>query len=187
MVWRNRDKAAGSALVWAFGLATLVAPLAATAESPAETPSQGGAEASQVDPTPAPVPLDRLLRLPSNLNYEVETRGGFTRSQWRARFTKAIRTRETAKQDLDESRDELSEMGSKAAAWNLGTPGTGGGAVNPTNSFELDQKIRRQERELDKAESELESLRVEANLARVPEDWRKPVAKLDKTSANDDW
>ncbi len=138
-----------------------------------------------------PVPLDLLLRLPSGSSFEVETAGGLTRTEWRARFSKRIRERDEAKAALDESQAQLSKIASKTAGWNLGTPGTGAGSVDPDAplSFELNQKIRRQKKELRAAEAELESLKVEANMAKVPDDWRSPVAPkpVEKTSTSEDW
>ncbi len=137
------------------------------------------------------MPLDLLLRLPTGSSFEVETAGGLTRAEWRARFSKRVRERDEAKTALDESQQQLSDIASKTAGWNLGTPGTGAGSVDPDTplSFELHQKIRRQKKELKEAEAELESLKVEANMAKVPEDWRAPVetAPVERTSGIDDW
>ena len=115
------------------------------------------------------------------------------RREWRARFTKRVRERDEAARALKKSQDELSEMGSKTAGWNLGTPGTAAEA-NPETplSFELNQRIRREKRDLADAESKLETLKVEANLAHVPEAWREPFeterAETSETGDDhDDW
>lgn len=139
---------------------------------------------------PAPtVPLDRLLRLPTGVSYDVETRGGLNRSEWRARFTQRTRERDDAKLALDASQEELSEIAAKTDAWNLGTPGTGVSAdAGDPLSFRLDLQIRREREALEEAEQKLEALEVEANLAKVPKPWREPSPpRVPEELASEDW
>ena len=151
--------------------------------------ARGDSEAGE-GTQPPPVSLDRLLRLPSGLKYEVEERGGYTKREWRERFTKAIGERDQAQKELDESQEELARIAANTSSWNVGTPGTSGGQVDPDAplSFELNQRIRRQKRDLAEAEAELENLQVEANLAHVPEEWRVPPENsTERSAAVEDW
>ncbi len=145
-------------------------------------------EAAPPSELPA-VPLDRLLRLPAGVSYDVEKRGGLTRSEWRARFTRRTRERDEAKLALEASQKELSEMAAKTDAWNLGTPGTGASAEKEDPlSFRLDQRIRRERKTLEETEQKLEALKTEANLAKVPKAWREPSSRPPESNlANEDW
>lgn len=165
----------------AFGHAGRLALVLVVGGVVAGSPSVAQDEGGTWEAAPKPVPLDRLLRLPSGVSYEVKTYGGLTRRDWRERFTELTRERDEAKRALSESQDALSKMASKTAAWNLGTPGTSSGSVDPDTplSFELNQKIRRQKRELKQAEADLETLKVEANMSKVPEEWRVPFPEPD--------
>ena len=79
--------------------AALLAVGAAHAADPA-----GGPAPAPVTPEEAPVELDKLLQLPSSLDYSAETRRGESRGEWRARFR---RLREA----LDQERVALREAG----------------------------------------------------------------------------
>jgi len=149
----------------------------AGAEAPRDPVPPGDQADSQgeTQPAPPPIGLDQLLRLPSDMQYDVERKGGIERGEWRERFRKAIGERDDAAKALQESRDQLSEMAAQTDGWNLGAPGTSG-SVDPDAplSFELKQRIRRQRRELDEAKERLRALEVQANLAGIPADWRDP-------------
>ena len=149
----------------------------APAQEPADTkaPPRTEAAAGESPARPPAIGLDQLLRLPSDVQYDVERRSGGGRGEWRERFRKAVRERDEAERALQESRDELADIAAQTDGWNLGAPGTSG-SVDPDAplSFELKQRIRRQSRELDAAEERLRALEVQANLAGIPEEWRDP-------------
>ena len=54
----------------------------------------------------------------------------------------------------------------------MAAPGAGANAENSPLSYKLRQDIRRQREDVEQAERALTELRVEANLAGVPEDWQ---------------
>jgi hypothetical protein len=147
----------------ALGLSWLVVPLVVAAAADEEA-----------EPPPKSVTLDQLLTLPSALPVESGQRGGMTRAEWSGRFAKAEAEVETAKADLDESLDRLSELVGKTSNWKVGAPGM------PVNSednspvnYGLKQEIRRNREEVESTERKLRDLGVEANLAGVPESWHK--------------
>ena len=147
---------------------------AETPPSPAEVQSPA---------TAAPPDLDQLLRLPPHLTegYKSEVRTGASRRAWRERFRTHREELHHAKRALEKSRSQLAEIAAKSGAWNLGAPGTGGAQVDPDTplSFELKLRIRREEEELRHAEHALRELEIEANLAAIPEDWRRAFEEPD--------
>lgn len=166
---------------WAIPLALVSAfllgePAGAEAAGDSAPPAEPDAAQGESSPAPPAIGLDQLLRLPSNVQYDVERRGGIERGEWRDRFREATRERDEAARVLQESRDELADMAAQTDGWNLGAPGTSG-SVDPDAplSFELKQRIRRQRRELDAAEERLRALEVQANLAGIPAEWREPA------------
>lgn len=153
--------AAGRTLLLALGA---VAGLALALPSAAEDPAPAGSGPG----------LDELLRLPSNLDYGVERRGGATRSEWRARFAEARLREREAEAALRKAQEELAELGIESEAWTVGPPGVGAGGADAPLSFQLRQEIKRQEAEVTQARARLRDLEVEANLAGVPREWRIP-------------
>jgi len=153
----------------ALGLLWLVVPLvgAAAADGESEPPPKS-------EPPPNSVSLDELLTLPSALPGESAQRGGLSRGEWNARFTAAEADVEAAKADLDASLDKLTQMMGKTSNWKVAAPGVqaGGDDGSPTN-YGLSQEIKRKREEVTRTERKLIDLRVEANLAGVPEDWYK--------------
>lgn len=164
----------------------IVAPLA-LAVGVAVSPIPAGAE----DPAPD-VTLDDLLKLPSGIGYDVEKRGGASRDEWQARFQAARMDLREAKSALARSLEELDALGD-SGNWKMAPPGLGqlmnnqnqnqqtganakAGQQNDAGaalSQGLSGDIRRQKAEVKRAERALRDLEVEANLAEVPEDWRK--------------
>jgi hypothetical protein len=152
-----------------------------------------GAPARAEDPAPVPsVELDDLLRLPAGVvsPYEVDQRRGATREQWRSRFSAARDDVSAAKKALRLSLDELDEMGGDQGQWKMAPPGLGqlqqqqqgpSGAASPDGNqntgaplnYGLANSIRGQKLEVERAERALRDLEVEANLAGVPEEWRR--------------
>jgi hypothetical protein len=139
-----------------------------------------GAAAAAGDPPAAPppaVPLDRLFRLPDAVGAPAgeERHGGKTRAEWEARFQSAASELEKARQALAASRKKLEAI-APDKGWSMSAPGL---PVNTSESpldYKLRQELRRQREDVDHAERRLEELSVEANLAGVPEAWRRVAA-----------
>lgn len=127
----------------------------------------------------APVALERLLEIPSGVELETSTRGGATRVEWQARFAALRGELETARQELSAAQRELEEVAGEAGQWQVSAPGALGGASAGDSSpvsYRLRQEIRRKRDEVARGERRLEELRIEANLAGVPEEWQLPEA-----------
>ncbi len=147
----------------ALGLSWLIAPLVAAAAADVEA-----------EPPPKSVTLDQLLTLPSALPVESGQRGGLTRAEWSGRFAEAEAEVETAQADLDESLERLSELVGKTSNWKVGAPGVQANSDdNSPVNYGLRQEIQQNREDVARAERKLRDLSVEANLAGVPEDWRK--------------
>jgi hypothetical protein len=121
---------------------------------------------------PPPVELDRLLKLPDNMEFDVERRGGATRSEWRTRFEDSRLAVRMAQEDLAKSQQELEEAMAGSPSWSLAPPGMPAGGAEG-GSYQLKQEVRRSREELERATRRLQDLIVEANLAGVPEEWRQ--------------
>ena len=146
-----------------LGLCWLVVSLVAAAAAEVEA-----------EPPPESVTLDQLLTLPSALPVESGQRGGLTRAEWSGRFTEAEAELEKAKADLDDSLDRLSELVGKTSNWKVTAPGAQAGAGdNSPVDYGLRQEIQRNREDVARTERKLRDLSIEANLAGVPENWRK--------------
>ncbi len=126
---------------------------------------------------PSAVPLENLLKIPDTVPVQsvVARRGGSTRPEWQERFEKARDEQDRAKVALEEVRGQLEEL-STGEAWKMTAPGLGGGAQAPTESsldYRLSRELRRQREEVERTERRLKELEIQANLAGVPEDWRR--------------
>jgi hypothetical protein len=139
----------------------------------------GGLPAAGADEGEPPnVPLDRLLKLPSSapVRTEVEKRGGNTRGQWQARFEKAREEQVAARLALEEVRGEVEEAAG-GEAWTMTAPGLNATpSADTPRDYKLSQELRRAHEEVQRTERQLQDLEVEANLAGVPESWRRPDA-----------
>jgi hypothetical protein len=139
------------------------------------TVSAGAEDApeTEVDTAPSPVGLDALLRLPpQSPTPQPESRDLGDQKEWEARFAAARTDLEAARAALAASQAELDELAADGGAWQMAPPGAGANAQNSPVSYRLRQDIRRQRGEVAQAERALEELRIEANLAGVPEDWQ---------------
>lgn len=146
-------------------------------------------EEASVDPLVVPVVpgaapgngapgLDALLSVPKDyLEPRGRTIAGAGEDEWRRRFAQAHRRLQGAQTALDETKGALDEAaeGSGSSQWAVAPPGAGGGGSNPTDSplsFKLRQDLVRNRERLEDAERALRDLRIEADLAGVPPDWR---------------
>jgi len=147
-----------AALAWVFG-----APAAAE-EAPIREETPAPSEA------PPPVGLDRLLKLPTTMDYSVERRAGLTRGEWRTRFERIDAALAGEKQALATAQAELDRVAGSADQWLLGPPGMTN--TDAPLDYRLRQEIDRRKEEIERLETARKDLEVEANLAGVPEDWR---------------
>jgi hypothetical protein len=134
----------------------------------AEDPSK-----TATDAAPSPVGLDALLRLPPQSAAPQQKSVDLgEQKEWEERFTAARADLQAARAALAASQAELDEMAADGGAWQMAPPGAGANAQNSPVSYRLRQDIRRQRGEVEQAERALEELRIQANLAGVPEDWQ---------------
>ena len=133
--------------------------------------SARGANEPAAEKTPL-ISLDKLLRIPDSVKIVVDQRGGATRSEWRGRFVKALLNVTDAKQDLDASLAKLTELAAAGGNWKVSAPGVQAQVDDTTPmNFGLRQQIRRDREGVKRAEKELVGLKVEADLAGVPDEW----------------
>ncbi|MFB3118270.1 MAG: hypothetical protein ACE1ZP_05840, partial [Myxococcota bacterium] len=126
----------------------------------------------EVESPPGSVTLDQLLTLPLALPADSGQRAGQTRAEWNSRFAEAESAVETAKTDLDESLDKLSELVGKKGNWKIAAPGVQAAVDDDSPAdYGLKQQIRRNREEVVRTERALRDLIVEANLAGVPKNW----------------
>ena len=142
--------------------------------SPAPAPK---APAPPVSAARTPLSLDRLFKLPESYSRKLEAPrdevAGADRREWQDRFADARRALEQSENALRRAQTELGETASTGNAWQVAAPGQSTrNSENSPVSFKLRQEIRRHREEVETAERALQALRVEANLAGVPEDWR---------------
>jgi hypothetical protein len=127
------------------------------------------------EPAPPPVPLDRLFELPSGFEpHKAEERRGVGETEWRKRFREARQRLATAEDTLAASKLELADLAESSEAWKVAPPvgmPTGANTDAPL-SYELRQRMKREEAEVNDARRDLLDLEVQANLAGVPEAWR---------------
>jgi len=124
---------------------------------------------------PVVVPLDRLFELPSGFEPRpTERRSGIGEAEWRSRFAVAHERVAHSEAALRESKQELAKLAESSKSWSVAPPIGGLPKHNdaPLN-YGLSQRIKKNQEEADAAKRELLDLEVEANLANVPEAWRK--------------
>ena len=152
----------------AVGLASLLLSPVTLAEE--------GSEVGTSKPAPAPVvPLDKLFELPSGFEArKAPSRAGFGATEWRARFSEARQRVERSTVALAGAKRELAELAESSNAWAVAPPV--GGIPNSKDSplnYQLSQRIKQDQREVDAAKRNLLDLEVSANLAGVPDGWRR--------------
>jgi len=163
---------------WLTSLLVVVSSVAlASPGEPVEAPAGGGRREAEVDarpapPEPAPVDLDRLLRLPDGFNAEVERRGGVTAAEWRSRFRQAREHLEQARVELARVEEQLDAASDSSSAWQVSAPGSDSPETSPL-SFRLRQQVKEQRADITASERQLRALEVEADLADVPAEWRE--------------
>ena len=127
-----------------------------------------------------PVELDTLLHLPSGFGTRTPKGvAGASESEWRRRFSKADGELAEARRSLDKTKKELDEVAvaGGGSQWSIAPPGGGGGGgdsspASSPMSFKLRQKLREDRELIEERERALRELRIEADLAGVPQAWR---------------
>ena len=154
--------------------AALALPLA-LALSPATIAEEGKPASAEGEGAPR-VELEKLLELPASREYSVQSRGGATPGEWRARFRELRGDLEEERAALERAEAELEEVAGTTDPWKVGPalPGGGGTSDEAPLDYQLRQKIRRHREEIERLERNLRELQVEANLAGVPAAWREP-------------
>jgi len=122
---------------------------------------------------PAAVPLDRLFKLPAAAPSPSSAEEA-DRERWRERFAAQHRDLRLARENLASSQRQLEELAEGSDSWQITAPGANPSPENSPLSYKLRQDIRRQREEVDRAERALRDLEVEASLAGVPAEWRRP-------------
>ncbi len=141
--------------------------------------------------TPPSVSLDQLLDVPRDIEFSTHRPGGATRDEWRARFGEVRAERAQAQAALEVAHKELEGIAADTSQWQMTAPGLGGGGSASSEKgpldFRLKREIRRQREEIERADKRLQELRVQANLAGVPNEWiaEEPPAASDSDSAVD--
>jgi len=157
----------------------------AAAEAPADEQIAPSGRPAESEPTPSEVEapsstggeevdLERLLRLPSAMSFERQTRHGVSSEEWRSRFREQRDAIAEAQTRLDEARAELDQLSGGAGGggqWQVAPPGSNNTEVTPM-SFKLREQIRKGKEDVQLAEKELRALVIEADLAGVPPEWR---------------
>lgn len=140
----------------------------------------GGISAEGAGGAPGPVGLDKLLKLPS-AGTPAPSRGGPVaapdRETWEGRFRDARLELESAKARLAESQAQLERLAARSENWQVAAPGAqpgAGGEASPL-SYKLRQEIRERREQVQAQEKQLRELEVEASLAGVPAEWRRPI------------
>jgi hypothetical protein len=158
--------------VWAIPLLPMLLAVPAAAQDAAEAGAVSAA--SDAGAQAPPVALDKLLTLPKTHVYSVDKKGGASEAEWRARFREMREDLEEQQAELKDDEEELAKVAGAKSAWQFTAPGMGNAAVgDSTVSYELRQKVRRGRGKVRQLEYELRELEVRANLAEVPEAWRR--------------
>jgi hypothetical protein len=132
----------------------------------------GPAVARAQEPQPPAVELNKLLKLPQSFDYDIERRGGATRTEWRARFQDARAEVAKCKQALDKARGNLEQAAAGSDSWRFVPPGGDVTAENQEN-IKMRKDVERKREALTSAEARLRELEIEANLGSVPPEWRE--------------
>ena len=150
----------------------LHAPGGAAGEEPAVAETPPAPEQAAEPPPATGVALDQLLTLPSSRTYSVEKKGGLTRGEWRTRYGEVRADLEKERAAFEETQAKLEDAA--GGAWSVNPiPGSEQDTSRNPVDFQLRTQLRRHREEIDRLERKLRQLDIEANLAGVPEEWRR--------------
>ncbi len=133
--------------------------------------------------------LDSFLQLPRGfVTTEPRSVAGANEREWRRRFQVAVLEISEAQRSLDATKRELDgvALNGGASQWSIAAPGGGGDTGNSTSplSFKLRQQLRNDRERIESTERAMRALRIEADLAGVPVNWRQPDLDPERTSQN---
>jgi hypothetical protein len=155
----------------AFGLALACAG-PALAEDPPTASEEGVSAPAPGGPAQSGVALDQLLTLPSDRKYSVERKGGLTRGEWRTRYTEVHGDLQKERAALEATQAKLEDA--SGGQWSVNPiPGSDTDTSRNPIDFQLRTELRRHREEIDRLEHKLRQLDIEANLAGVPDEWRR--------------
>jgi len=155
-----------SSVALAFVLASAVV------RAQAESDPLPSATVPSTEPSPPGVALDQLLTLPEDRTYAVDRKGGLTRGEWRTRYGEVRADLEKERGALRATQDKLDDAG--GAQWSVNPiPGAESDPSKSPVDFQLRTELRRHREEIERLERKLRQLDIEANLAGVPEEWRR--------------
>lgn len=125
--------------------------------------------------------LDELLRLPSDFQTRAPSHAvaGTSEQEWRHRFERAEAAIHEARKKLVETKQELDGLAQNGGAnqWSVAPPGAGAQQSTSPLSFKLREELKRNREALVGAERGLRELKIEADLAGVPAEWRVVAAR----------
>jgi hypothetical protein len=143
---------------------SVVGPLALAAAVSGQQPTAPPAE-------PA-VALDQLLTLPEDRTYAVEKKGGLTRGEWRKRYREIRADLVKEREALEATEVKLEDAA--GAAWSVNPiPGSETDTSRSPVDFQLRTELRKHREEIERLERKIRQLDIEANLAGVPDEWRR--------------
>ena len=137
-----------------------------SAPAPASEPEPDG-------PPPKSLDLDRLLHPPAvRLQPTGKSYGGRDEQGWRQEFRRARQEVSDLEGKVEAGQQHLRSASS--GEWNYSPAG---GEVTDPEVLKLRAQLKRDRQSLEASRQRLRDLDVEASLAGVPEDWRRPEAK----------
>lgn len=139
------------------------------------------------------VGIESLLQLPDGfITNSPRSVAGASEAEWRRRFKKADSALTEARTSLAKTKRELDSaaVGGGSSQWSVAPPGGGGngggGGPNASTSplsFRLRQQVREDRERIESTEKAMRELRIEADLAGVPESWRSGVGEAAATDS----
>lgn len=121
-------------------------------------------------PPPKSLDLDRLLHPPAvSLQPTGKNYGGRDLRAWKEEFRKARQEVSDLEGKVEAGQEHL--RSASAGEWNYSPAG---GEVTDPEVLKLRAQLKRDRQSLEASRQRLRDLDVEASLAGVPEDWRKP-------------
>jgi hypothetical protein len=148
------------------------------AVAPEPAPAQPAPPAPPAQPAP-PVAYDALFRLPTDSRSQPAQGAAVDRKRWEDRFASVRGDLDGARGRLAKAQTDLETLAHKTDSWQMAAPGAQPTAENSPVSYKLRQDIRQYREEVERAERRLRELEVEASLAGVPAEWRRPPAHAD--------
>ncbi|HTO07796.1 MAG TPA: hypothetical protein VMR86_12160 [Myxococcota bacterium] len=137
------------------------------AASPAPPPGDQPPDAAP----PKSLTLDRLLHPPAvGMQPTGKTYGGRDMRGWKEEFRKARQEVSDLEGKVEAGQEHL--RSASAGEWNYSPAG---GEITDPEVLKLRAQLKRDRQSLEASRQRLRDLDVEASLAGVPEDWRKPA------------